>query len=1583
MLETRRLAAVAAFLGVAAILTCADVWGEPRLDRELKAFHRGDDRPHKPAADKALPDEPERSRFIDMPLAVYQPDKGDALFALQVKAKLPDAPVRPIDYLVVVDTSASKAMGPLAIAHKIAEALAGKLAAADRMSLWTANLKPKDLSRGFKPAKEALEAVKELAKEIPLGAVDLKKTLTETLASFEVKESRQRVLLFLGDGKSVANPLDVRDRAELCDIMVKKQVGFFAVPLGVRIDSQNLHSIIGSTGGKAVRHGMGEKIEDLVARLQKEIAQPILYNVAFSLPETAREVLPSKLPPLRRDAAALVVGKLPRDTKTLSYTLSGTVAGKEGRFDATFKVPAADVEHFFLVGVHRQWKAGADRPALLQADRALAYAYEQTQLALEDLLAKGEMALEHNKLDAAAKLFQQAQQFAPHSARAKGGLALVENMRAGKKSRADMLKELRMDAAKREVMRLKDGKRKIVVLADGDEKEEKLPAGVDPGDPLDDVKARRAIAEQQANALVNEAVRQANRLVRTNPDEAYELLKRTLDGVKGNADLEGRVVAALTARLSQAMGSVARVGNTVKRDQAEGLALRAAADARLDIRRTETLAQDRVRERLRVFHNLMDQAREEEAHRQALSIRNDMVNQGQVVPAAVTYGVQSSLNGYHLREVQELRRVREERFLATMLEVERSHVPFPDEPPVEFPSAAVIRRITRGQFDNWGDFSKYRTGRYAVTSFGSDVPSRLFELQNLLNKTIDYGGLDDPKATLIDELDRLARVYRVTFDVNEKAFKYEMLNDVLKTEIANPNAIPPMKTTLGTVLKKILARIGVPSGAMYLIRRDVIEITTGTFATAEKAVRVYPVADLVTPIPNAFNQNAVQQTGSILGQFGQQGAVGLGGGLALGALGALGGALGALGALGGLGALGALGGGLGALGALGGGLGALGALGGALGALGGALGALGGGALGALGAMVGGAMLGGAAGLMAGGAAGLQAGQFNFMGNANLGVGGGQAGFTGGQLGQLGNLGGQFGLQGGTQEQLLITLIRQVVGRPKDWLPQYNPITGQPLNPLDDEKADGAGALNGDNNQLGYYPPSLALVVKAPSLIHTRASSLIITGAGAAGAGDKLVLADDDRGGRILVNGGRPRINVAGDGDEREKRKKMDPKEVWQNALVKGKQEPGLIIATADFLALNQKFDHAAEFLKANLRQGVVVKPWVFKSLAIALRESGGSAEEIERAEVSTADFEPLDGQGCLQAARALAEDKNYDRALAFCKQAAALEPGLPQAYADAARYADMAKDAPAMQWAVGHLVRQDWPVRNDELQRTALERLESLAKRLDADEARRLRGAVHLQQRRDLVVKLLWQGEADLDLKVEEPSGSICTALNRQTVGGGTLTADALASMTSETYAAAQAFTGEYRIWVERVWGRPLGNKAQLKIIRYQGTKDETEQLLTVKLPSNVSAPVVVKLDNGRRTETAYVPPPAVQQEEQPQGSGMDESDAVLSKLRSLADPEVTGFERGVRGGMASSGRPVSRPASIDPRSHETDRTLYQNRVQSFVANSVDVTAQAVLSADRRSVRLSITPVFNTAQSSKPVQVVSPVFPGAPAAKD
>ena len=50
--------------------------------------------------------------------------------------------------------------------------------------------------------------------------------------------------------------------------------------------------------------------------------------------------------------------------------------------------------------------------------------------------------------------------------------------------------------------------------------------------------------------------------------------------------------------------------------------------------------------------------------------------------------------------------------------------------------------------------------------------------------------------------------------------------DVARFRIAATNEIPPMKTTLATVLRKVLARLPVHSGAIWVIRHDGLEITT-------------------------------------------------------------------------------------------------------------------------------------------------------------------------------------------------------------------------------------------------------------------------------------------------------------------------------------------------------------------------------------------------------------------------------------------------------------------------------------------------------------------------------------------------------------------------------------------------------------------------------------------------------------------------------------------------------------------------------------------------------------------------------------
>src|SRR5262249_42207595 len=157
---------------------------------------------------------------------------------------------------------------------------------------------------------------------------------------------------------------------------------------------------------------------------------------------------------------------------------------------------------------------------------------------------------------------------------------------------------------------------------------------------------------------------------------------------------------------------------------------------------------------------------------------------------------------------------------------------------------------------------------------------------------------------------------------------------------------------------------------------------------------------------------------------------------------------------------------------------------------------------------------------------------------------------------------------------------------------------------------DPAAADPNTAGALGYYPPARALVEKGTSRIHTRAGGGLLRappgGRPPRGAPDqpKRGLLPQGQGpGKKPVCPGK----LAANDKPAAKVSDLDAKKIWQEALAKGVNDPGLIIAVADYLGEHGKFDHAAEFLKATLRQGIIARPWVYEALAIALKESKGS----------------------------------------------------------------------------------------------------------------------------------------------------------------------------------------------------------------------------------------------------------------------------------------------------------------------------------------------------------------------------------------
>lgn len=1561
MIRIRRLVAVSSVLAVAAVYSAARVSGESdgAAHKPLKTS-RGAGAPAEVdgSADLAA------TKFASGAPLTYRTADGGKLFALQIKPQLPPAADRPRDCLLMVDTSASQVGLPLATAVRLVEEFVGGARPQDRVAIWTVNTPAAtlDLTHGFVSAQSeaARGAIAQLREQVPLGDTDLKGGLAKALASFGSDAGRQRAVVFLGDGMSTHNPIAASDRIRLGEDMVRQEVGFFPVPLGPRLDPQNIHGLATATGGIVVRVLPRDQAADVTGRLHQALAAPVLYPNSFQLTGApVAQNFPTRLPPLRPDAPTLVIGQAGEGT-TVGYTIEGTIAGREARVEKAEALPEPEFDNFFLVGMVEQWKSAKDQPALMQSDRALAFAQEINQIARADLLTQAEAALATDQFDAASRLFGQAKGLDPNDAEAQGGLRVVALLRDGKLTK----EQLRRQFTKREGMGVRiekevdaSGKSEVRVRRDRLDKllaqAEPVPlpatqppaAAPTPGDMLRREQQLQSIEEQRVRQTVDDTIREARRLLPTDPDGARDLLKRVYATVRDDIELTDVARQTLLNRMENALRNVETEGAIVRRNQADRLRLQAIAQEQAQQAEARTAIENTFKARMRVFHALMDQARFEEAYKQSLAIIQDAINQGHPIPVAVTAAHDIGLVATNLREVQEIKRVTEERWLLTMLQVEKSHVPFPDEPPVAFPPAATWRQLTA-----------MRKERYENSGLTDDDPitlRRIRELEHILSTPVPSVELDT--GSLRDALGYLSDRFNVPIVIDSEAFKEQGVQDIESQTVRLSRL---SNISLSTVLRLLLAQVQ----GTYIIRRDFIEVTTGQRQAAEKVLRVYPVADLVIPIPNAFNQQAVNQTinNSILGfqlsaiqsisqnpfAFGLTGVglagVGLAGGAGLGGAGLAGltGLAGIQGGAGGFAGLGGLAGNIGGVGGVGGGT------------------------------------------------------------VQNLGVGGGGvAGFAGfgGQLGQLGNLGGQFGLQGGDQSQILIKLITQVIGTPRDWAP---PGTLQRLE-TGGVKGTAAGNAEQDEpagdpesgSQLGYYPPARALLVKATSRIHTRYSGSVLPAnrQGPPGGAALDLKKDDgiakaepkakpgDRGKDRAPpgtpdpdNGGIAKAKIKGPGEAvaanvKVPGKDLEPRKVWQEALAKGVNDPGLIIACADFLFDHGYFTHAAEFLKADLRKGIVARPWVYEALAVALQQSGGSPDEIERAQLSAVDLEPQDAGGYLRAGKSMATAKRYDRALAFCRQASLLEPDSSDPYADALLYSEMAKDARTMEWAATNLLSRDWPEGASQLHDKARDRLRTLGRVLAAErraaEADRLSTAADRSRARDLVVKLSWQGQADLDLEIREPVGTTCSFLQRQTPGGGTLIGDTLDDLSHETYTAAQGFSGTYEIKVRRVWGRPLGSKATVEVIRHQGTPDETRSRQTLVVDQN-AATVKVELPDGRRRAVAQVPATTPTRR---RSVAADNPDQILNQLRSLADPDMApSTDTGMRGAAAStSGTPTGSPEGMVG-------------VPVGYATASDLAAQAASRRDPRFVRLSVAGTLTTPAGLQSL-VVNPVIPGGP----
>lgn len=387
-----------------------------------------------------------------------------------------------------------------------------------------------------------------------------------------------------------------------------------------------------------------------------------------------------------------------------------------------------------------------------------------------------------------------------------------------------------------------------------------------------------------------------------------------------------------------------------------------------------------------------------------------------------------------------------------------------------------------------------------------------------------------------------------------------------------------------------------------------------------------------------------------------------------------------------------------------------------------------------------------------------------------------------------------------------------------------------------------------------------------------------------------------------------------------------------------------------------QRFIEMVAILRSALRTGQV-QPWMYEVLGLAMIAADMPKDEIERTFMSAADFATAPQQ-LVYLADYMGHMGYNKRALDLLHQASLQAPDHPDAYLRGLSLALNQNDSEAIKWSSLGILRQAWPQDKvtiyEKARREAQSLISQLRKDNKHDEANEFASQLRSAMERDIVIKARWNGEADIDLMVEEPTGGVCSYRQRRTSGGGVLVGDPNGNLErsagdgySEVYACPKAFAGTYRIMLRQIWGHVPAGKVTVEIYSHINSDHAVKYHKVIKLGEDGSL-VTFELDEGRRAESSVDLQIANDVQNQIAVRGI-----LAQQVDALASPNADYQQQIANGGQ--------QPYVIGNRVVPNGRGAVGFQPEVIVLPvGATMSVNAVISADRRYVRITALPFFS-----------------------
>lgn len=359
-------------------------------------------------------------------------------------------------------------------------------------------------------------------------------------------------------------------------------------------------------------------------------------------------------------------------------------------------------------------------------------------------------------------------------------------------------------------------------------------------------------------------------------------------------------------------------------------------------------------------------------------------------------------------------------------------------------------------------------------------------------------------------------------------------------------------------------------------------------------------------------------------------------------------------------------------------------------------------------------------------------------------------------------------------------------------------------------------------------------------------------------------------------------------------------------------------------------------------------QPWMYEVLALSMEIEGFPKEDVERVVFSLTDFGEVDYASMIFSGAYLTRLGRNSAALTLYRQASRMLPERSEPYLLGLKLARETKQADDLEWAACGILQTAWGTdfadRHRDAENAMREQIRLSRQQGDLQTAQRLQNSLDQARSIDLMVRLEWNGSADLDLQVEEAQGGVCSIQTPETQGGGLFLHDGVgpdAKNSYELYVAPRAFPGPYRLTIQNAGGTLVGNRATLTVTQFTGQPEQSRFVKTISLEPGSTYSLTVDLLQGRRTQPHLVseirldsPLPEQLSSPQPAHRPMSANNAAARQA----------FEESRTGSAQRAGLPQAGAFGYAP-------------VIQVIPQGTALNAQAIVSPDRRSVRIGLQP--------------------------